>query len=124
MKGSITIVDGMIMALDTDTQSYVFLPNKLVDENWDCVLYKKWSHSFMYCIFGLSGDPILDSAKKLRLRHGRSKEKRELDNIRADMIENKSKCLLHAHHSEKEQTNVKEKTHGAWNKFLKFFYLD
>jgi len=33
MKGSITIVEGMIMALDTDTQSYVFLPNKHVDEN-------------------------------------------------------------------------------------------
>ena len=33
-------------------------------------------------------------------------------------------CFLHAHHSEKEQTNVSERTHGMWNKFLKFFYLD
>lgn len=123
MKGSITIRDGKILALDTDTQSYVLLPNVLVQDG-KCVLYKNDNHSTPYCIFGLTGDPIADTARKLRLRHGRNKQKREHECMQADMIENRSDCYLHAQHAEKHQTNVSEKKHGAWNKFLKFFYLD
>jgi len=79
--------DGTIKALDSNKQVYVYLPNVLCDEYGECPLFIEWNRSNRYCIFDLTNDPIADSAKKLRGRHGRTPVACQKEAIMASKLE-------------------------------------
>jgi hypothetical protein len=69
-KYTITVTpDWKIKALDTRQQTYVYLENKLVDENGQLTF---WTDGHELCFKNLTNDPIADSIKKIRARHGRT----------------------------------------------------
>lgn len=87
MSWKITVTpDGYIKALNVDKQTYVYLPNRLIDEFGDLTLCIDGDHRKHYCIFDLTNDPIADSIKKLVGRHGRSQSARLRENLEATRL--------------------------------------
>lgn len=84
-RNKITVLpDGTIKALDVNTQQYVYIENKIVDDNWNFTLER---NGHLLAIKWLTNDAIADSAKKLRYRHGRTAQAQEKDNVMASKLE-------------------------------------